>query len=119
MYGSVPFGGPYAKRRDGIVIHLAEKCTACKSCVASCPFGAPQFNPITGKAAKCQMCYERLDRGERPHCVEACITGALQLRNLEEFPMKKLVPLTVSLPTIRLTRPSTYYAPPRASSIRN
>lgn len=111
--------GAYAKRRDGIVVHFPEKCSACKSCVASCPFGAPQFNPVTEKASKCQLCYERLDRGQRPYCVEACITGALQLRTMQDIPRTKLISLTVPLPTIRLTRPATFFAPPRGTGIRN
>ena len=109
--------GAYAKRRDGIVLHLSEKCTGCKSCVASCPFGAPQFDPQTNKANKCQLCYERLDRGMPPFCVQACLTGALVLKELKEIPENQLLRLTAPVPSLRLTRPSVFYKPPRATKV--
>lgn len=109
--------GAYAKRRDGIVLHSPEKCTSCKSCVVSCPFNAPQINPQTTKASKCQLCYERIDKGAPPYCVQACLTGALQLREIHAAPTDKLLRLTAPLPTLRLTRPSTFYYPPRATYV--
>ena len=107
--------GAYAKRRDGIVLHFSEKCTGCKSCVVSCPFGAPQINPNTNKASKCQLCYERLDRGQNPFCVQACLTGALELKELKHIPGNQLLRLTAPFPSLRLTRPSVFYQPPRAT----
>jgi Fe-S-cluster-containing dehydrogenase component len=109
--------GAYAKRRDGIVLHYPEKCISCKSCVASCPFSAPQINPQTLKAGKCQLCAERLDKGSLPYCIQACLTGALQLRQLQTAPIDKLLRLTAPLPTLHLTRPSTFYYPPRATKL--
>ncbi|MGI1659229.1 MAG: 4Fe-4S dicluster domain-containing protein [Desulfitobacterium sp.] len=109
--------GAYAKRRDGIVLHYPDKCISCKSCVASCPFGAPQINPQTEKASKCQLCYEQIDRGSLPHCVQACVTGAIQLREIYGNPTDKLLRLTAPMPTLRLTRPSTFYYPPKGTKI--
>ena len=109
--------GAYAKRRDGIVVHLTEKCTGCKSCVASCPFGVPQINPQTNKASKCQLCHQRLDQGMPPHCVQACLTGALQLKELQDLPGNQLLRLTAPVPSLRLTRPSVFYKPPRVTRI--
>lgn len=109
--------GAYAKRRDGIVLHFPDKCGSCKSCVASCPFGAPQINPQTGKAGKCQLCHERLDKGNAPYCVQACVTGALQLREIQGNPTDRILRLTAPLPTLRLTKPSTFYYPPRGTKI--
>lgn len=106
--------GAYAKRRDGIVIHSSQKCTGCKSCVSACPFSVPKIHPITGKASKCQLCYERLDRGAEPNCVTACPTSALQLREVQSVPSDKLLRLTAPLPGLRLTNPSVYYKTPRA-----
>ncbi|MHB8075987.1 4Fe-4S dicluster domain-containing protein [Desulfosporosinus fructosivorans] len=109
--------GAYSKRRDGIVMHLSEKCIGCKSCIASCPFGAPQINPQTNKATKCQLCYERLEHGMPPYCVQACLTGALQLKELLDIPQNQLLRLTAPVPSLRLTRPSVFYKPPRATRI--
>ncbi|HZK85027.1 MAG TPA: 4Fe-4S dicluster domain-containing protein [Desulfosporosinus sp.] len=110
--------GAYAKRRDGIVLHRSEKCTGCKSCVASCPFGAPQFDP-TNKASKCQLCYDRLDLGMPPVCVQACLTGALVLKELDNISENQLLRLTAPRPSLRLTRPSVFYKLPRATKLSN
>jgi ferredoxin len=45
----------------------------------SCPFDIPKFeyhswNP---RIQKCNLCWERLEAGEKPACVEACPTDAL------------------------------------------
>jgi len=109
--------GAYSKRRDGIVLHLSEKCIGCKSCVSSCPFGAPQINPQTNKASKCQLCYERLDQNQLPFCVQACLTGALKLKELRNIPVTQLLRLTAPIPSLRLTRPSVFYKPPRATKV--
>lgn len=109
--------GAYSKRRDGIVAHFPERCTACKSCVASCPFGAPSINPDTGKASKCQLCADRLDQSQAPFCTAACPTRALRLVEIENTPLDGLVRLTAPLPSLRLTRPSVFYISPRRTQI--
>lgn len=110
--------GAYFKRRDGIVLHNPEKCTGCKSCTVSCPFGAPQFNPVTRKASKCELCYERIDQGKLPYCVQACLTGALQLQEIHQIEDNKLLRLTAPKPSLRLTRPSVFYKPPRETELK-
>lgn len=110
--------GAYAKRRDGIVMHNPDKCTGCKSCLSSCPFEAPQFNALTGKAGKCQLCYPRLQNNKLPFCVQACVTGALQLKEIQAVAVDELVRLTAPLPSVRLTKPSVFYHPPRTTSIK-
>lgn len=105
--------GAYSKRRNGIVTHSPEKCTGCKSCVVSCPFGAPKIHPTTGKASKCQLCYDRIEQGSTPYCLTACLTGALQLREIHSLALDNLTRLTAPLPSLRLTRPSVYFLPPR------
>lgn len=110
--------GAYYKRRDGIVLHNPDKCTGCKSCVGSCPFGAPQYNPLTHKAGKCQLCYERIDQGKSPYCVQACLTGALQLQEIHQAQDNKLLRLTAPKPSLRLTRPSVFYKLPRQTELK-
>ena len=110
--------GAYFKRRDGIVLHNPEKCTGCKSCTVSCPFGAPQFDPVTRKASKCELCYERIDQGKLPCCVQACLTGALQFKEILQVEDNKLLRLTAPKPSLRLTRPSVFYKPPRETELK-
>lgn len=110
--------GAYSKRRDGIVTHIPERCTSCKSCIAACPFGAPVINPLTGKAGKCQLCAERLDQNLAPFCITACPTRALRLVEIQNAtPVDGLVRLTAPLPSLRLTRPSVFYHSPRRTQI--
>jgi Fe-S-cluster-containing dehydrogenase component len=59
------------------------KCQGCGICVAACPWEMAALDgPVNGvatKSHKCTLCYDSLAAGqERPNCVEACITGALQ-----------------------------------------
>ncbi|WNF38241.1 4Fe-4S dicluster domain-containing protein [Bacillaceae bacterium IKA-2] len=72
----------FKKRRDGVVIHDPTECIGCQSCIGACPFQAPSFNEYTRKVDKCNLCSSRLDKGQNPACVSACITGALQLVNI-------------------------------------
>jgi Fe-S-cluster-containing dehydrogenase component len=70
-------GDAIERRPDGIVLHGHENCIGCGLCIEICPFGAPQYNPVTGRTEACNLCYERLDRGLLPACVQNCPTGAL------------------------------------------
>jgi formate dehydrogenase iron-sulfur subunit len=65
---------------EGPVIYRAVRCLGCRYCEVGCPFGIPRFNwdePLAAKINKCWMCYDRLQAGEKPACVAACPTGAL------------------------------------------
>jgi len=67
------------KTDEGPVIWREEKCMGCRSCIISCPFDIPKFeydspNP---KIQKCRMCYEQVEAGGQPACVENCPAGAL------------------------------------------
>ena len=77
------------KTENGPVIWRGSKCIGCRYCMVSCPFDIPKFeyhewNP---KIQKCTMCFERLEAGEKPACVESCPTDALmfgtRVKNLE------------------------------------
>jgi len=70
-----PTGATY-KRKDGIVLIDESKCIGCRMCTWACPYGARQIDPTTGFATKCTFCFQRVDRGLKPACVEACPTHA-------------------------------------------
>jgi Fe-S-cluster-containing dehydrogenase component len=63
--------------KDGIVFVDESLCVGCKTCITACPWGAPQWNPDTGKVVKCDFCMDRLDRGLEPACVTKCVTKCL------------------------------------------
>ena len=61
-----------SQRPDGIVLINQDACIGCKACIEACPFGVMQFNKEKGFAEKCHLCYHRIDRGEKPACVDVC-----------------------------------------------
>lgn len=68
-----------AKTKEGPVTWDGDKCMGCRFCMISCPFDIPKaeylsWNP---RIMKCPMCFERLQEGKKPACVEACPTDAL------------------------------------------
>jgi len=77
------------KRDDGIVMMDWHRCIGCRYCVAACPYGSRSFNfedprpsiasinpdfptRTKGVVEKCNFCEERLARGLKPACVDAC-----------------------------------------------
>jgi Fe-S-cluster-containing dehydrogenase component len=75
------------KRKEGPVT-WASNCMGCRYCMPSCPFEMPKFeyessNP---RIQKCTMCWDKLEKGEIPACVDACPEKALTFG-----PRKKLI----------------------------
>ena len=103
----------YRKRRDGIVVHDAAKCSGCRSCVGACPFRAPAISPRTGKVSKCSFCHGRIDQGLKPCCVAACIPGALQVIELTQHQGDAAVANLPEVSIMRFTKPSVRFIPPR------
>ena len=82
---SCPVGAITKRDTDGIVIIDNNKCNGCKRCMEVCPYGAPQFNPVTKKVEKCHMCYERIDAGKPPACVQTCMARVLKHGKLSDL----------------------------------
>lgn len=81
------------KQRDGVVIVDGKKCQGKEECGAlcrkACPWDAPQFGPDkNAKMQKCDLCFERLEQGNMPICVEACPMFALDAGPLCELGKK-------------------------------
>ncbi len=62
------------KTKEGPVIWRGEKCMGCRYCMVSCPFDVPKFeyHSSNPKIQKCDMCYDRIIKNEKPVCVENC-----------------------------------------------
>lgn len=96
------------KLRNGIVIINKKHCNGCGRCASVCPFSAVKINPITNKADKCDMCYERQQKGKDPVCVEACIANAISIKDIREadslnykIPIEKFSMKSITNPSIR------------------
>jgi Fe-S-cluster-containing dehydrogenase component len=63
------------KRDDGIVILDEKVCTGCRACLEACPYGAIGFDEAQGIARKCNLCYERIDKGLLPACADNVCLG--------------------------------------------
>ncbi len=72
------------KRMDGITLIAKDKCNACedqpgqiKLCMPACPYGAIQFNEKQKAAEVCTFCVHRIEVGQEPACVRACLGRCL------------------------------------------
>lgn len=75
------------KTEEGPVIWREGKCMGCRFCMISCPFDIPKFeyeSPVP-KIQKCTLCWERLQKGNLPACVEACPAEALMFGKRREL----------------------------------
>lgn len=72
--------GGITKLPEGPVVYDADKCIGCRYCMLACPFHIPRYEweKTVPFMQKCDLCYARLQRGERPACVDACPSEALE-----------------------------------------
>lgn len=78
----------FAEESSGISKEQAEleagRCLSCGcSCQNSCSFGVIQFDNKRGISHKCNLCNDRITAGEKPVCVEVCMTNALSFGEYE------------------------------------
>jgi formate dehydrogenase iron-sulfur subunit len=67
------------------VIVQSDVCNGCGYCVTACPFGVIARDPYDGRAAKCTLCYDRLQDGMEPACAKACPTDSIQFGPYDEL----------------------------------
>lgn len=75
------------KNKEGPVTWDGDKCLGCRFCMVACPFDIPkaEYRSWNPRIMKCTMCYERLQDGKKPACVEACPTDALMFGQKREL----------------------------------
>ena len=93
-----PTGASF-KRADGIVLVDRHACIGCRYCMMACPYKARSFvhEPLADQKSEvprgqgcvegCTMCVQRVDRGARPACADACAAaghGAILFGNLND-----------------------------------
>jgi anaerobic dimethyl sulfoxide reductase subunit B (iron-sulfur subunit) len=95
-----PVGAIVKREEDGIVLVDRNRCQLFRTCVARCPFGAPQFGDDSNEPVrdpkwavdhpmqKCTFCADRWAIGKKPSCVESCPQRALDAGPMEEMMQK-------------------------------
>lgn len=99
--------GAVYKRDDGLVIIDPQKATGRNDLVESCPYGAIYWNDALQIPQKCTGCAHLTDKGEVPHCVDLCPTGALRFGEEADF-AAEIAQAEVMLPELGL-KPRVYY----------
>jgi len=127
-----PAGATY-KREDGIVMQDYDKCLGCRLCIMACPYrnvrtyneespkyysefalGDRDAHPQQkGTVSKCTFCYQRVDKGLVPNCVEVCPARARFFGDIEDTDSEVYRLLKTRKHTRLLegkgTNPSVYY----------
>ncbi|MDG7036724.1 MAG: 4Fe-4S dicluster domain-containing protein, partial [Nitrososphaerota archaeon] len=102
-----PTGATY-RTADGIVLIDYDKCLGCKYCIVACPYMERFFNSgddwsdwvseglkqaiPKGVVEKCDLCYDRVQDGQNPLCVDTCPYDALHFGDMDDddSPIKRL-----------------------------
>jgi formate dehydrogenase iron-sulfur subunit len=77
--------GALIRTEHQTVVLQADVCNGCGLCVPACPFGVVDRDHLDGRAAKCTLCYDRLEDGLEPACAKACPTDSIQFGPYEEL----------------------------------
>ena len=76
-----PTGALIRTEFDTVIVQ-PDVCNGCGYCIPSCPFGVIDRDHDDGRAAKCTLCYDRLEDGLEPACAKACPTDSIQFGQL-------------------------------------
>jgi formate dehydrogenase iron-sulfur subunit len=79
-----PTGALIRTEFDTVIVQ-PDVCNGCGYCVPACPFGVIDRDLIDGRAAKCTLCYDRLEDGLEPACAKSCPTDSIQFGPYEEL----------------------------------
>ena len=77
--------GALIRTEHHAVVLQPDVCNGCGYCVPACPFGVVDRDHVDGRAAKCTLCYDRLQDGLEPACAKACPTDSIQFGPLDEL----------------------------------
>ncbi|MCI8424638.1 MAG: dimethylsulfoxide reductase subunit B [Adlercreutzia sp.] len=105
--------GAMHKEANGLVRVDTHVCVGCGYCELACPYQAPHVGAETLQSQKCDGCYDRVERGQKPMCVEACPLRALDFGPLDELRAgADVVEAIAPLPEASHTRPCLAIRPP-------
>jgi len=69
---------------EGPIVAVIARCIGCGCCVLACPTGVLTLDHHNHLVQKCDQCWERVQAGYLPACVESCPTNALEVVSLGE-----------------------------------
>ncbi len=84
-----PSGAITRPAENSPVILNSDKCIGCHACIIVCPFGVIKRGADGKSLLKCDLCYDLLEQGEEPACVNACPTGTITFVSIEEITAEK------------------------------
>ena len=117
-----PTGAIFKHKENGIVDIDSTLCIGCRRCEATCPYGAPQYDPSDHLVKKCNMCIDEIEAGRKPYCVMACMMRVLDIGPVDklmsgEWETKALGPHDKPVRAVKnfadpeLTHPSMVFVP--------
>ena len=105
--------GAMHKEDNGLVRVDRHVCVGCGYCELACPYRAPHVGADTLQSQKCDGCFDRVGRGEKPLCVEACPLHALDFGPMDELRARDgVVDAVAPLPEPDYTHPCLVVRPP-------
>lgn len=106
------------KGDNGIVSVRADVCIGCRYCEMACPYSAPQFNADKGVMTKCDFCSDRIAAGQKPACVAACPSRALDYGEVADLRARLGAQASIEpLPPASVTRPNLVIVPHRRAQL--
>jgi Fe-S-cluster-containing dehydrogenase component len=67
-----------------MLMRYSMRCTSCKSCSRSCPFGVIYPETIPLVISRCDHCLGRLGPAQMPICLDSCGAGGIKYGDFEE-----------------------------------
>ncbi|MGL4859895.1 MAG: DMSO/selenate family reductase complex B subunit [Enterobacteriaceae bacterium] len=109
-----PTGAMHKRNEDGLVVIDQSLCVGCRYCEMRCPYGAPQFDSSSKLMSKCDGCYQRVAKGEKPVCVNSCPQRALDFGEMAALRQQYGTQNAIApLPDPALTEPNLIIKPHR------
>ncbi len=69
---------------DNMLKRYMMRCTSCKSCSRSCPFGVIYPETVPFIISRCDFCLRRLKEDEVPICLQSCTHDGIKYGEFEE-----------------------------------
>ena len=79
--------GALEKTAAGPVIYHPDRCMGCRYCLQACPFQVPRYewDHLVPYVKKCDMCADRVARGETTACAAVCPVAATVFGDREQL----------------------------------